>query len=65
MHSTKITIIESRNGVKDAKGNGLLEKVLSDLNIDVAIQRVVANAGSHGIDNMKANELRGYFKTNS
>ena len=35
----------------------LLEKILSDDNIDLAIRQVKANKGSPGIDGMKVDEV--------
>ena len=39
----------------------LLEKVLNDNNIKNAIERVVSNKGTSGIDEMKVEELYSYF----
>lgn len=64
MQSIETTLIEFRDGVENTKISGLLEKVLSNLNIEVAIERVIANGGSHGVDNMEVDELREYFKIN-
>ena len=40
----------------------LLEKVLSDDNIENAIKRVIANKGASGIDRMNVEELYSYFQ---
>lgn len=42
MQSIEATLVEFRNGVENTKVSDLLEKVLSNLNIEVAIERVIA-----------------------
>lgn len=64
MQSIEITSVESRKDVVNFRTDNLLEKVLSDLNIEIAMGRVIANGGSHGIDNMTVSELPEYFKKN-
>ncbi|MGL6063541.1 MAG: group II intron reverse transcriptase/maturase, partial [Fusobacteriaceae bacterium] len=64
MQSIEITSVESKSGVENSKTNNLLEKALTDLNIEIAMNRVIANGGSHGIDNMTVSELPEYFKKN-
>ncbi len=39
----------------------LLERVLSDTNINIAIEKVVSNKGASGIDGMEVDELYYYF----
>jgi group II intron reverse transcriptase/maturase len=45
------------------KGN-VLESILAESNLNAAYKRVKANHGSHGVDNMKVDELLPYLKTN-
>ena len=58
--SLKITENNITNGfvVKDR----LLEKIMDKENVRVALKRVISNKGSHGIDEMKVDELRAYRK---
>ena len=42
----------------------LLEEILSDDNIALAIKQVKANKGSPGVDKMNTNEVEDYFKEN-
>ncbi|KEI10939.1 hypothetical protein Z954_10020, partial [Clostridium botulinum C/D str. BKT2873] len=51
---------ERENNVVDDTNN-LLEKVLARENMLKAMKRVVANRGSHGIDGMRVDELRGFI----
>lgn len=39
----------------------LLETILNESNINIAIKNVIANKGASGIDNMKVEELPEYF----
>ena len=39
----------------------LLETILNEANINLAIKNVMANKGASGIDNMKVEELPEYF----
>ncbi|WP_347457993.1 reverse transcriptase domain-containing protein, partial [Clostridium botulinum] len=54
---------ERENNVVD-DANNLLEKVLARENMLKAMKRVVANRGSHGIDGMRVDELRGFIIKN-
>ncbi|MCD3355323.1 group II intron reverse transcriptase/maturase, partial [Clostridium botulinum D/C] len=54
---------ERENNVVD-DANNLLEKVLARKNMLKAMKRVVANRGSHGIDGMRVDELRGFIIKN-
>ncbi|QPW61395.1 group II intron reverse transcriptase/maturase [Clostridium botulinum] len=54
---------ERENNVVDDTNN-LLEKVLARENMLKAMKRVVANRGSHGIDGMRVDELRGFIIKN-
>lgn len=51
---------ERENDVKDETGS-LLERILSRENMLIAMKRVVANKGSHGIDDMRVDELRPFI----
>ena len=42
----------------------LLEKILSEDNIDLAIRQVKANKGSPGVDGMSVDEMEAFFKEN-
>ena len=42
----------------------LLEKILSDDNIDLAMKQVKANKGSPGVDGMSVEEMDAFFKEN-
>ena len=44
--------------------NELLEKILSQDNMNLAFKRVKANKGASGIDNMTVDELLQYLKEN-
>lgn len=46
---------------KERTSMELLEKVLNDKNMEIAIKQVVSNKGAGGIDNMKVEELTYYF----
>jgi RNA-directed DNA polymerase len=47
-----------------SKNDSLLELILSDGNIEQAMNQVIKNKGSAGIDGMKTKELRKYMKKN-
>lgn len=54
--------------MKRERGNGemidtsnLLESILARDNMILAMKRVIKNKGSHGVDKMKTNELRGHI----
>ena len=40
----------------------LIEKILSEENINEAIKRVKSNKGAPGVDKMTVNEIDGYFR---
>ena len=42
----------------------LIEWILQDKNLTTALNRVIANKGAPGIDNMTVEEVRDYFETN-
>lgn len=42
----------------------LIEWILQDKNLTIALKRVIANKGAPGIDNMTVEEVRDYFETN-
>jgi len=42
----------------------LLDKILARDNMLIAMKRVIANKGSHGVDGMKCDELRGFIVKN-
>lgn len=44
--------------------NNLLEKILARDNMFLAMQKVISNKGSHGVDNMKVDELREHIVMN-
>jgi Retron-type reverse transcriptase len=52
-----LTKRERENNGLDNTGN-LLEKILARDNMLIAMKRVIANKGSHGIDGMRVDELR-------
>ena len=41
--------------------SNLLEKILARENMILAMDRVIKNKGSHGVDGMKADELRAHI----
>ena len=45
-------------------GYGSLERILSRQNLLLAMQRVISNKGSHGVDGMTVYELKQFLKTN-
>ena len=42
----------------------MIEKILSDDNIETAYKRVYANKGAGGVDDITINELEEYMKEN-
>ena len=56
-----ITETEHTGGIVD---NGLLEQILSPLNLNNAYRQVVSNRGSSGIDKMEVSELKFYLLSN-
>ena len=42
----------------------LIEKILDKNNVRVALEKVIANKGTSGIDGMKVEELRDYMNAN-
>jgi RNA-directed DNA polymerase len=58
----KITETDSTNA--NESGNRLLEQIVSKHNLNEAFKRVKANKGSHGIDEMKVDELLQHLKEN-
>lgn len=44
--------------------NNLLDRVLMKENMKLALKRVIANKGSHGIDKMRVDELQPFLKEN-
>lgn len=44
--------------------NNLLDRVLMKENMKLALKRVVANKGSHGVDKMRVDELQPFLKEN-
>lgn len=63
MPSNSMTLLnsESVNGETFDTSN-LLEVVLERNNMILALQRVIRNKGSHGVDGMKTDELREHIK---
>ena len=41
----------------------MIEWILQDKNLTTALNRVIANKGAPGIDNMTVEEVRDYFET--
>lgn len=60
--SSKIT--ENNNTNRYAVEERLLEKIVDKGNFRVALKRVIANKGTHGVDGMKVDELRTYLNDN-
>lgn len=54
---------ERENNVVDDTSN-LLDRVLARDNMLIAMKRVIANKGSHGVDGMKTDELRNFVINN-
>ena len=52
------------NGETSEFGYGSLERILSRQNLLLAMQRVISNKGSHGVDGMTVYELKQFLKTN-
>ena len=42
----------------------LIEKILENINVRIALEKVIANKGAAGIDGMKVEELRAYMNEN-
>ena len=40
----------------------LLEKILDDANLQTAMEKVISNGGSFGVDKVKTDELKAYFE---
>ena len=49
---------------RDVVHEELLETIVEDANIEKAIQRVVSNKGSGGVDRMQVAEVRTHFAQN-
>lgn len=58
---TYIWITENNFTNADKPNDGLLEQILSPLNLNKAYKRVKSNDGSGGIDKMEVESLRGYL----
>ena len=56
--------INETESTKGTANNGLLEQVLSPINLNRAYKQVVRKQGSSGIDKMQVTELKDYLKTN-
>ena len=52
------------NGRTNEFEYGSLEKILSRENLNFAMQRVISNKGSHGVDGMTVYELKQFLKAN-
>ena len=46
----------------ERRGNMLMNHVLSNDNVQIALERVERNKGSHGLDGMSVEELRPYLQ---
>jgi len=57
-------ITETGNTNANESEERLLERIVSNHNLNEAFKRVKANKGSHGIDGMKVDELLQYLKEN-
>jgi retron-type reverse transcriptase len=42
----------------------ILDRILEDSNIEMAMEQVIANKGASGIDNLTIDELRNHLKKN-
>lgn len=62
-HSISEALENGRNGESEY-ANNLMEKILSNTNMNLSYKKVVRNKGSHGIDGMKVDELLTYLKGN-
>ena len=40
----------------------LLEKILDDANLQTAMEKVISNGGSFGVDKVRTDELKAYFE---
>ena len=49
------------SGTPDSRAGGLLEKILSPDNLNLAYEKVKKNKGSHGVDGMTVDELLPYL----
>lgn len=56
--------INETESTKGTANNGLLEQVLSPINLNRGYKQVVRKQGSSGIDKMQVTELKDYLKTN-
>lgn len=56
--------LENEQDAESEYTNGLLEKIISNENLNQAYKRVKANKGSHGMDGMSVDELLQYLKEN-
>ena len=54
---------ENRQNTRSEYHYGLLEKIISNENLNEAFKRVKRNKGSHGIDKMGVDELLPYLKS--
>jgi group II intron reverse transcriptase/maturase len=57
-------ITETENTNTNLSGDGLLEKIIKEDNLNRAYKRVKRNKGSHGIDKMGVDELLQYLREN-
>lgn len=59
-----VRIAENNNTNANESKEGMLEQIVSRNNLNEAFKRVKANKGSHGVDEMKVDELLQYLKEN-
>ncbi|WP_346962555.1 hypothetical protein [Clostridium sp.] len=61
--SSKELMLSKRERVNDESSDtrNLMDKVVSYANMKLAIDRVIKNKGSHGVDGMKIDELLGHI----
>ena len=60
----KREISQTKNTYRYVVHEKLLETIVEDANIEKAIQRVVSNKGSGGVDKMQVAEVRTHFAQN-